>query len=927
VTTFESIRLTAYQPDRDAGAFTQDWFGLAFPARWRKLLLEHYRLGKRDPDRYQRVPIGRLNEVIRAVAPDLVSVARGATENDASPWIYARDRFPVPLLRQIILAWVYDMHREETDPDKKAEIQAATATLVSELDFSELSWDREPVDLLARSLNADDTAEPDGRLYQLLPDELARRALGLGPYAFEDARLSFRIAPATRGAELISWPPRDHHDEDGTWKFSLVISLTVHTVPFTGDFRLHVRTGIRRWCTSGPVKIGYRRSVSTYLLTETSWLQGGPGTGRFAVSQLRNGEDPGTYEWTRGGPEGMLRQLMFAQQFPGPAVLQAAPATWLDGAGGVTAGIVYSTLMGTHGVGAGLMPRDRAPLSEWIAPAFEPFLHRVPDHRPSTYPVAPRNLPRKPAGKTPEEKDEKKAQITRREQQARREGLARILEGEPLHAEVLWQDTRTRDGLIAQLTEALGLHDPDANDPGLRTWRTSELTIHLRLEEAGDLAAPLAFPGPKPKKKHLHKAIGQRRHQASGHLTATGRQADLTLIEIDHPDDFAPLTDPKFALRLGCADAGRLTQFINPPSGKRKTATRTSIEHRSLQSWTDGFRQLGLSTIPEHSLDGLPADLNVVALWLVKRRADGPTGQRRMTPVAVRTSPSGAITGWDPDTGEWIPYRTMLLRLTRHADVPGEEEAEPDGNEEPGKSKRPWYPDSEEQRAITAQFIKPLLYSLRREQVLLMTHAQNSRGLWPFLVNRNLLRDSLQFGASAAQGIGLYGDGLRHVRVRDHSMNETAQWYGYTPAPDKPVQDNAAADPADRYGIAAGLWVSPDGGSDLRTFLSTAAKASTAKNAAVDASKFATRENQKGETVIDTGKNASNPGIVELTVAACNPAPGTRAATASDPELWAALVHQLRRAPDYRDTLALPLQMHLAKLTEEYVLPHDPDVD
>jgi len=32
-------------------------------------------------------------------------------------------------------------------------------------------------------------------------------------------------------------------------------------------------------------------------------------------------------------------------------------------------------------------------------------------------------------------------------------------------------------------------------------------------------------------------------------------------------------------------------------------------------------------------------------------------------------------------------------------------------------------------------------------------------------------------------------------------------------------------------------------------------------------------------------------------------------------------VHQLRRAPDYRDTLGLPLQMHLAKLTEEYVLP------
>jgi RNaseH domain of pPIWI_RE len=47
-----------------------------------------------------------------------------------------------------------------------------------------------------------------------------------------------------------------------------------------------------------------------------------------------------------------------------------------------------------------------------------------------------------------------------------------------------------------------------------------------------------------------------------------------------------------------------------------------------------------------------------------------------------------------------------------------------------------------------------------------------------------------------------------------------------------------------------------------------------------------------------------------------------------DPKpVYLVLVHRLRRAPDYRDTLALPLQMHLAKLTEEYVLPHDPDAD
>jgi hypothetical protein len=232
-----------------------------------------------------------------------------------------------------------------------------------------------------------------------------------------------------------------------------------------------------------------------------------------------------------------------------------------------------------------------------------------------------------------------------------------------------------------------------------------------------------------------------------------------------------------------------------------------------------------------------------------------------MTPVAVRTGPSGVISGWDMDTGEWIPYRHMLLSLTKHADITGEEEAntaEGGGREE---VPRAWAPDLEEQRAITAQFIKPMLYSLRREQVLLMTHLQNSRNLWPALMNGNLRQDTLQFGASAAQGIGLYGNGLRHVRIRDHTMDETPSG---TPPPKRrlpsPRRRTTSASPA-VFGSA--LMPGP-----------IAARSSALHRR---------RAQQK----------RSRRRI------------------------------QLRRAPDYRDTLALPLQMHLAKLAEEYVLPHD----
>ena len=139
------------------------------------------------------------------------------------------------------------------------------------------------------------------------------------------------------------------------------------------------------------------------------------------------------------------------------------------------------------------MPRDRAPLSGWVARAFEPYLRRVPDHHHSKYPAVPRNLVKKPTGKTPEEKEQKKGQILRLQQRVRRERLARILEGEPLEAEVIWQDTRTRDGLLAQLAEALGMENADSAGPDLRVWQTEELTVRLRLEQAGALAAPLDF--------------------------------------------------------------------------------------------------------------------------------------------------------------------------------------------------------------------------------------------------------------------------------------------------------------------------------------------------------------------------------------------------------------------------------------------------
>src|SRR5262249_53233116 len=143
-----------------------------------------------------------------------------------------------------------------------------------------------------------------------------------------------------------------------------------------------------------------------------------------------------------GGPHGMLRDLRFATDFPNPADLQADPGSWLTGRDSDRVGVVHSTAMGAHGVGAGLMPRDRAPLADWAAQAFEPHLVRVPDHRRGKYHTLPRNMPKKPSG-TKEQKEETKATQRRQQQHARRVGIARVLDGEDLSVAVLWQNPRT----------------------------------------------------------------------------------------------------------------------------------------------------------------------------------------------------------------------------------------------------------------------------------------------------------------------------------------------------------------------------------------------------------------------------------------------------------------------------------------------------
>jgi hypothetical protein len=190
--------------------------------------------------------------------------------------------------------------------------------------------------------------------------------------------------------------------------------------------------------------------------------------------------------WSRQSLVGLLPELDVTRAYPKPSDLVAEPVGWIEGQNGVAAGILHSTAMGRHGVGAGLMPLERSLLDHWVEEGISPFLRRVPElervHRKSK----PVLLPTSP---TKDQAEQEKR--TRNRIQARRDAVRATLDGRPLLVDVLWQTEETRDALVAALREWLGLSAGSCGVDGEHDWQDGELRVRLRTRPLGTLGAPL----------------------------------------------------------------------------------------------------------------------------------------------------------------------------------------------------------------------------------------------------------------------------------------------------------------------------------------------------------------------------------------------------------------------------------------------------
>ncbi|WP_405091674.1 DUF3962 domain-containing protein [Micromonospora sp. NBC_01392] len=893
------IRPTAYEPDPAAGPWLEQYHVIRFDERWRTGLEEVYRLGWKSRQSHVGLPLRQLNGLFRAVAPGVTATGRGAGSDPTVPWIYAREPVPADVVQPVISSWVTGFPIPDEHQQRLADIVETTHESTPE-------WDVAQVDLTTVQPSPEGTGEPSRQLYALVPEILAAR-LAARPLRLPGVGrdLWFRVVAREQGAELVSWPPQEFVTNRRTWFYSAVLTITVQTVPFVPTYRVHVSSGIRRWMTSG-TDLSHNQTARVLLDAPLPWSDPTEErTSRLIVNRVGWSRDRQRIDWRDHSVAGLLPDLDIVRTYPRADEVVAHAPTWIKGRGGISAGIVHQNRYGAHGVETGLLSGERSLIDGWVEEGLRPLFRRAPDmHR-----VREANKPAlisKPAAKT---NPAGHAEAVRKAIAARREALKSSLAGEPLDVDLLWQFPETRHALLSALAELLGFPTDVAGTEPDQEWRCEGLRVRVRTAELGALGAPLDVSrrAGVTRSAALDEGLRARRVAVAARLRQRSGPPGLAVVEIGGEQRFtAQDSDPKFAVRLGLADTGRLSQFITVP-----TDATADVSMRARAAWLDGLRQLGATTVPTPRVsDEVPQDIQYLALWVVRRRANGPTRRAGQKLVALLIRPHDdhhRVCGWDDVSREWVPYPVLLLRLAQRVESVEVRDTESD------ERAKPQAPSPDEQREDIERQIRSVLYQARHQPTLLLTNAGNLRSAWQWLRNPSLTLDRVGFAADEPQRLVAYGPDLRFVLTRDGAgREETPQWYA-------PAADDAVA------GLASGLWAAEDAADGNRVFVSITDKPASAGKVHKGLMKLGPHPSwPKGPSVV-----GRNPQYLELVVLGCLSEKVLADAGVVDgkpdsPATWAALTHQLRFHDDY-PPLARPLPLHLAKLAEEYVLPVMPE--
>ena len=349
--------------------------------------------------------------------------------------------------------------------------------------------------------------------------------------------------------------------------------------------------------------------------------------------------------------------------------------------------------------------------------------------------------------------------------------------------------------------------------------------------------------------------------------SAEDRRVEQIISEFDHRDvpvgclvelpgaGYFKSGDPKNAIRRGLAETGRLSQFITPLHDSDATRLGESMAVRSAVA--DLLRQFG--NLPDSPFDeprsSFPSDAQALGVWLHKQRN---------LPLLVHLPSRGQV------AAGMNPIRVMLPTGLRT----GEWYSYPKALLTMSGGQIPEI-QNDRVRAVLQKMLGEVAASSVADDVpmLLLCEAQNMRYVWPELQNRNLA-----IGDPDRMPWNVGGLKPRVIRV-NVSEDDVPDWF----------------EPSLIW--ANGLFKAPG----QRTFLSLGPKP-----ASLNSTRW--KESKRDRPF---GRHASTR-MSELVLAQLD--------KGDDEVAWAWAVHRLRdTAAHFNDTVRLPLPLHLADLTKEYL--------
>ncbi|MFE4209289.1 pPIWI_RE module domain-containing protein, partial [Streptomyces goshikiensis] len=141
---YQHVRTASYVPDPAQGPFTVLRHTLSLPAHWEEPL-GRLRDHGRPEGRWsgpRRIPTWEINQLIRATAPDVVTVASNATFGADTPWLYCAEPLPAAVANLYAATWLRSLIRDPEDP-------AARRLLMEcfrDLDTGSLAWRADTID-------------------------------------------------------------------------------------------------------------------------------------------------------------------------------------------------------------------------------------------------------------------------------------------------------------------------------------------------------------------------------------------------------------------------------------------------------------------------------------------------------------------------------------------------------------------------------------------------------------------------------------------------------------------------------------------------------------------------------------------------------------------------------------------------------------